>query len=118
MSGWLSGTVDDGQRNILNFVSHSPMLRTLALVLVTSPATPGSPAAHWSFDIPSSRNVSPLNALSCSMYGRMNAVHPLPTLNSAPSGQPCWASWKLWQARPSCLRLFWQLIRAAASRTF
>ena len=28
------------------------------------------------------------------------------------------ASWKLCRARPSCLRLFWHCIRAAASRTF
>src|SRR5438094_2226297 len=27
-------------------------------------------------------------------------------------------SWKWWQARPSCLRLFVHLVRAAASRTF
>src|SRR5262245_7987313 len=33
-------------------------------------------------------------------------------------GKEPWVSWKLCQARPNCLRLLVQLIRAAASRTF
>src|SRR6188768_2311485 len=35
-----------------------------------------------------------------------------------PGGKAPWATWKLWQARASCLRLFEQDARAAASRTF
>ena len=31
---------------------------------------------------------------------------------------PAWVSQQLWKARPICLRLFWHLARAAASRTF
>src|SRR5438132_3556376 len=38
--------------------------------------------------------------------------------SSAPDGNDPLASWKLWRARPICFRLFEQLIRAAASRTF
>src|SRR4051812_45146509 len=35
-----------------------------------------------------------------------------------PGGRLPVLSCRLWQARASCLRLFWQLMRAAASRTF
>src|SRR3954469_15187176 len=35
-----------------------------------------------------------------------------------PAGKPPRASWWLCSARPICLRLFWHLVRAAASRTF
>src|SRR5258707_2580255 len=33
-------------------------------------------------------------------------------------GSLFWTEWKLWQALPSCPRLFWQVVRLAASRTF
>src|SRR5262245_10016237 len=35
-----------------------------------------------------------------------------------PAGKRLYDDSKLWQARPSCLRLFWHFDRAAASRTF
>src|SRR5262245_32567417 len=35
-----------------------------------------------------------------------------------PGGKKRRLSWKLWHARPICLRLFWHCVRAAASRTF
>ena len=41
-----------------------------------------------------------------------------PWLRWMPSGNALLASWKLCIARDNCLRLFWHLTRAAASRTF
>ena len=51
---------------------------------------------------------------SVATWGCCGASHPfLP-----PSGSRPFASWKLWNASPICLRLFWHWVRAAASRTF
>src|SRR5947209_4499910 len=38
--------------------------------------------------------------------------------DTCPGGRLPKVSWRLWQARPSCLRLLVHLMRAAASRTF
>src|SRR5262245_54024946 len=56
--------------------------------------------------------------------GKLPCSTSIGTLNGAngpmtrPGGKPSCAPWKLWQARPICLRLFWQFIRLADSRTF
>src|SRR5688572_13354335 len=54
------------------------------------------------------------------MYQLCQSVPGLGPKGPAPRPGGNWllASWKLCMARPSCLRLFWHLARAAASRTF
>src|SRR5262245_56737343 len=72
-----------------------------------------------------------LNRACCSTYGKSNTAQlqyppePLMLLTGAfhgalkfRGGKPLLVSWKLCMARPSCLRLFEQLMRAAASRIF
>src|SRR5262249_54829271 len=62
----------------------------------------------------------------CSMNGSVSARQPTafpaglpgPAVVQPDAGNAWFVSWKLCRARPICLRLFWQLIRAAASRTF
>src|SRR5262249_26720541 len=58
------------------------------------------------------------NRGSCSMYGRIFAVAEK-SLSSTPGGRrPALVSAQLIVAIASCLRLFWDCMRVAASRTF
>src|SRR5262249_26324144 len=50
--------------------------------------------------------------------GRMSTAQVIQSLAMRSGGKTLWVSWKLWIARPSCLRLLEQAMRLAASRTF
>src|SRR2546421_7082533 len=53
------------------------------------------------------------------MNGKTYGVHEFfGVLVVRAAGNELLASWKLCRPRPSCFRLFWHLVRLAASRTF
>jgi hypothetical protein len=110
LPGMKSGSTVEGQRYVL-MVTLSTAVRLLTFC---QPEVPEYCHLAW-------------RAL-CSMPGRMYTNQEEPQLlvpfpngcvsSPPPGGIRLLTSWKACSARPICLRLFWHLARAAASRTF